>query len=106
MHELVLWSGQRQAIFVGMEVGWVGGGGGGLRVQLCSEEWEDVMVDICPKLQLSGLGGDGFYKLRGSAASQSQRAVEKHPPTQLDLQFCALKTFKDRQIIKMKYQHW
>lgn len=45
------------------------------------------MADICPKLKLSGLGGDGFYNLRGSAGSQSKPAVENHSP-QSEIQFC------------------
>lgn len=43
------------------------GGGRGdweVWVQLYSEGWGDVIVDICPELWLSGLGGGGFYNLR------------------------------------------
>lgn len=95
MHELVLWSGQRQRQFL-WDWRWRWGGVGWRRgarelwVQMYSEGWGDVIVDICPV----DLGEVGFYNLRGSAASQRRAAVEKHSP-QYELQLCTLKTFNN-----------
>ena len=50
---------------------------GGLIAVVISEGWGDVIVDICPELWLSGLGGGGFHNLRGSAASRPWSAKEK-----------------------------
>ena len=48
-------------------------------VQFYSEGWGDVIVDICPELGRSRLGGEvGFYNLRASAASLPWSVVEKH----------------------------
>ncbi len=51
-----------------------GNGGGG--IDSCGysyiERWWGVIVDICPELWLSRLGGGGFNNMIGSAVSQPE----------------------------------